>query len=195
MKPRFVFLILVSLLFLSSCNLEEKRIEKEIEAANYCDFESDCVDVGGKCPFGCYILVNKDKADYIKALVEDYDSLCVYSCIQTYGAVCANNKCESRLEPAGCTQEAKICEDGSAVGRNASLGCEFNPCPELIRNNCSDESRKVDACIELYQPVCGWNGPEIQCFRYPCASTYSNSCFACQNEIVEYWTDGECPSG
>ena len=29
----------------------------------------------------------------------------------------------------GCTAEAKVCPDGSNVGRNPELGCEFNPCP------------------------------------------------------------------
>jgi hypothetical protein len=58
---------------------------------------------------------------------------------------------------------------------------------------CSDESKMVDACIEIYQPVCGWSGPEIQCLKYPCASIYSNSCFACMDENVEYYTEGDCP--
>ncbi|HBB04739.1 TPA: hypothetical protein DCZ39_07795 [Patescibacteria group bacterium] len=30
--------------------------------------------------------------------------------------------------PQGCTEEAKICPDGSAVGR-AGPNCEFSPCP------------------------------------------------------------------
>ena len=29
-----------------------------------------------------------------------------------------------------CTEEAKICPDGTAVGRNPELDCEFDPCPE-----------------------------------------------------------------
>lgn len=29
-----------------------------------------------------------------------------------------------------CTQEVKICPDGSAVGRNPNRNCEFNPCPK-----------------------------------------------------------------
>lgn len=29
-----------------------------------------------------------------------------------------------------CTMDAKICPDGSAVGRDASKGCEFFPCPK-----------------------------------------------------------------
>jgi hypothetical protein len=30
---------------------------------------------------------------------------------------------------AVCTEEAKVCPDGSIVGRNPNLNCEFNPCP------------------------------------------------------------------
>ena len=30
--------------------------------------------------------------------------------------------------PVACTQEAKICPDGTAVGRTGS-NCEFTPCP------------------------------------------------------------------
>ena len=62
------------------------------------------------------------------------------------------------------------------------------------RINCTNESRNADACIEIYQPVCGWSDPEkIQCIKYPCANTYSNSCFACQDENILYYTQGECP--
>lgn len=32
-----------------------------------------------------------------------------------------------------CTLEAKICADGSSVGRTAP-GCEFAPCPEEVMN-------------------------------------------------------------
>ena len=62
------------------------------------------------------------------------------------------------------------------------------------QNFCPPESRNVDACITLYDPVCGWNDPdEIQCIKFPCASTYSNSCNACKNSDVLYWTSGVCP--
>ncbi len=52
------------------------------------------------------------------------------------------------------------------------------------RVNCTDESRNVDACIEIYQPVCG----------RPMNQTSSNSCFACMDENVAYYTGGECPN-
>ncbi len=145
------------------------------------------------------------------------------------------------LNPPGgvaCTLEAKICPDGSAVGRNSSNSCEFDPCPPVENDSkryistdvdqckvinflcasgtapffdeagcgceaidssssehfCTAESRNADACIEIYQPVCGWfDADKVQCIRYPCAQTFSNSCFSCLNEDVLYWTTGECP--
>ena len=94
-----------------------------------------------------------------------------------------------------CTQEAKLCSDGSSVSRNSSLNCEFDACPTQKQTFCTPEQRKAEACIEIFQPACGWNNPDkIQCIKFPCANTYSNSCFACQDENVEYWTAGECPN-
>ena len=49
------------------------------------------------------------------------------------------------------------------------------------RDYCTDESRIAEMCIELYDPVCGSNG-----------KTYSNSCFACKDSSVIFFTPGEC---
>ncbi len=94
-----------------------------------------------------------------------------------------------------CTMEAKICPDGSAVGRNASNNCEFDTCPEIENKTyCSSESRNVQACDEIYSPVCGWfSSTKVQCIKYPCAQTFENSCVACLDEDIEFWTAGECP--
>ncbi|MBS3050961.1 MAG: DUF333 domain-containing protein [Candidatus Aenigmarchaeota archaeon] len=88
--------------------------------------------------------------------------------------------------------EAKLCPDGSSVGRTGP-DCGFAPCPDGAVY-CTEESRNADVCIRLYQPVCGWFGLEVQCVRYPCASTFSNSCEACKSPTVDYYTPGECPS-
>lgn len=103
-----------------------------------------------------------------------------------------------------CTQEAKLCPDGGYVSRNATLNCEFDPCSNSsIGNNstqeemtfCNPRDRGGEFCTKIYQPVCGFFDPKkIQCIKYPCAQTYSNSCFACQNPNVSYWTSGECPN-
>lgn len=90
-----------------------------------------------------------------------------------------------------CTLEAKLCPDGSSVGRTGP-NCEFAPCP-AGETYCS--SPRPEVCTKEYKPVCGWFSQEVQCIRYPCASTFSNSCFACMDSNVAYYTDGECPKG
>lgn len=99
------------------------------------------------------------------------------------------------VEPKVCTADAKECPDGTFVSRDANNNCEFFACPEAGKTFCKIEQRNAQACITLYQPVCGWNDPErIQCIKYPCAQTYSNGCFACSDEKVSYYTEGECPA-
>ncbi len=100
-----------------------------------------------------------------------------------------------QVNQTACTMEAKICPDGGAVGRNASNNCEFDSCPEIKgKNYCNPEDRNAQACDGLYSPVCGWvNSTKIQCIKYPCAQTFENSCMACINEDIDFWTAGECP--
>lgn len=74
---------------------------------------------------------------------------------------------------------------------NTGCGCQ-----EISQQTiyCTPEMRNVEACTAIYQPVCGWFDPdEVQCIRYPCATTYSNACDACGNDDVLYYTVGECP--
>ena len=152
-----------------------------------------------------------------------------------------------------CSKEAKICPDGTAIGR-VPPDCEFEECPKaddkvtsgcdyekdankkyigktkdvcsrirfqcepernpffddcgcgcelagknetggkLKATDCTPEQKKAQVCIQIYKPVCGWFDPaKIQCIKYPCAQTFSNSCFACADEKVISWTGGECP--
>ena len=65
---------------------------------------------------------------------------------------------------------------------------------EYIKHFCPSESKNVEVCIQIYQPVCGWFNPDkIQCIKYPCAEIYSNSCHACSDNKVSYYTEGKCP--
>jgi hypothetical protein len=67
--------------------------------------------------------------------------------------------------------------------------------PEGNRNYCGPDSRLVDACVEIYDPVCGvFFSGRGGCPEDPCAQTFSNDCFACMNRSIEYWLPGECPS-
>jgi hypothetical protein len=62
------------------------------------------------------------------------------------------------------------------------------------KNYCSSKLKSSNICPYAYQPVCGWFNSSIQCFKYPCAQEFSNSCFACNSPNVEYWTNGKCPN-
>jgi len=68
--------------------------------------------------------------------------------------------------------------------------------PDLVVVECLPEQRDVDACIEIYQPVCA--NINVQCVTTPCdpaQETFANSCFACSNSLVSTYTRGECPAG
>ena len=56
---------------------------------------------------------------------------------------------------------------------------------EEERNYCTPDSRDADICIMLYDPVCGWQEDGSH-------GTYSNSCVACSEEKVLFWTEDEC---
>ena len=69
------------------------------------------------------------------------------------------------------------------------LGAPLN----LKVTECLPEQRDVDACIEIYQPVCAT--VNIQCITTPCnpiQETFANSCKACSNSLVSTYTEGEC---
>lgn len=100
-------------------------------------------------------------------------------------------------DPEECSRIQFLCEPNfEPFSDDKGCGCKkITDEPNLQENYCTPESREADACITLYKPVCGWNDPEkIQCVWYPCAQTFSNSCFACMDENVLYWTEGECPT-
>ncbi len=59
--------------------------------------------------------------------------------------------------------------------------------------NCLPEQRLSDYCIEIYKPVCGYR--QVQCVTTPCnpvPETFSNSCTACSDDMILFYTEGEC---
>jgi len=86
-----------------NCSHLETQIKDLIDQANYCDNDSDCTFGGTEfilCPFGCYVLVNKDvDLNEIERGVKQYSEDCggcVYEC--PYDPApddikCINNKC------------------------------------------------------------------------------------------------------
>ncbi|MFH2020466.1 MAG: hypothetical protein ABIJ34_03570 [archaeon] len=61
-----------------------------------------------------------------------------------------------------------------------------------VEKPCAAET--ITDCQGIYYPVCGWfDSGQIQCIKYPCAANFNNSCLACNNEYILYYTIGECP--
>lgn len=100
-------------------------------------------------------------------------------------------------QPVACTMEAKMCPDGSFVGRQGP-NCEFAPCPgesagEKVVSHCGPRLSEPIFCTEQYEPVCAQ--VQVECVTTPCdpvSQTYSNSCFACANDRVLSYTEGDC---
>lgn len=162
------------------CELLFENIKKEYENVKECKSDLQCVigTIGLPCTMEqCFSVYNKHSdLKILKGLSKEYNKDC-----QTI--------CPMALKSMMCLDtsfsEAK-CVDNK---------CEIKP-KEINYCESSDEnSQEVNACIDLYQPVCGWFNPTINCFRYPCAQTFSNSCYACANSNVLYWIEGECPKG
>ena len=68
------------------------------------------------------------------------------------------NKPTKNILPIACTQEAKICPDGSAVGRTGS-NCEFAPCPDGA--NKQDDIKPVDCPVgqKFFDEKCSCPSP------------------------------------
>ncbi|MGV8152290.1 MAG: hypothetical protein ACP5OG_04350 [Candidatus Nanoarchaeia archaeon] len=89
------FLLIIAMgIFLAFPKIKESNIKSAMEKANYCELDSDCVNAGGKCPFGCYAYVNKNEVEKISKLISSYNSKCVYGCLLCPSAVCENKKCK-----------------------------------------------------------------------------------------------------
>ncbi|MEK6922171.1 MAG: hypothetical protein AABX08_00025 [Nanoarchaeota archaeon] len=105
-----ILFLLIGILLLNACTeiiykdqpYFEDYIKNEIDKANYCNTKSDCVNIGNQCPFGCYIYVNKDQAERISGLIDDYinaqEARCEYGCLPCNDVICKNNKCEAVCE-------------------------------------------------------------------------------------------------
>lgn len=108
-----------------------------------------------------------------------------------------NTKTYLSKNTSECASIRFKCDPGMAPFSDET-GCGCEPVSEENnkqgeRTYCLDEQRNADACIEIYQPVCGYFNKNIQCIKYPCAMNFENSCKACSNEDVDYFEQGVCP--
>jgi hypothetical protein len=97
-----------------------------------------------------------------------------------------------------CTMKAKMCPDGSAVGRNSSKNCEFDECPNLVNScinlGCSSNNESPSSSNYIYV------GSKNSDKYYECSCGYAKNilpqniiCFASDEEaIADGREKGEC---
>lgn len=130
-----------------------------------------------------------------------------YPVQESYPATCRasgvtfTQKVEARATSSGesavaCTADAKLCPNGSTVGRTGP-DCTFTACPsekeDDERHICTPEEKRAEFCSLEYAPVCGLQ--EVQCVTEPCEpvpETFSNGCMACSQGNVVSYTEGVC---
>ncbi|MBD3247263.1 hypothetical protein GF378_01435 [Candidatus Pacearchaeota archaeon] len=79
-------------------------------------------------------------------------------------------------------ERIKCRDNESLMGRVDEFITPNICCVPYELHYCTPNQRNVDACITLWDPVCG----------YPDEETFSNSCLACNSEQIDYYIKGEC---
>lgn len=155
------------------------------------------------------IYINKFKflviiIDSMKKLMFMIFLFFVFGCVNTFTNISKEN-CDYENDVKKyigksneeCSRIRFMCETSREYfADECGCGCKLKQSSNLNKkeNFCTPEQKKAEVCIQVYKPVCGWSDPQkIQCIKYPCAQIFSNSCFACADENVLYWTEGECP--
>ena len=76
---------------------------REVEKANSCNSDTDCVVFSADCPLDCWYYINKDKQIELRAihdeLIDRYEAgatSCSYGCVDPMLPVCLNLKCIGR---------------------------------------------------------------------------------------------------
>ncbi len=94
---------------------------------------NDCF-VGNKLYSSKYVDLSRDCPDFCTGIAGHLETKCVDN-------VCQNVPREGWNKPVACTEEAKVCPDGSAVGR-VGPNCEFAPCPGEEQVFCTQDVKE-----------------------------------------------------
>ena len=184
----------------SACEEYEKKLFAVIEENLECRKDEDCVLFEQSCPFmTCGEAVNRSAVSdleeiaqsFIECTENSHQPMACAGCM-AMRAICDRGVCRAKEDFIACTEDAKICPDGSAVGRDPALNCKFAPCPgdgDCEPYVCEDGST---------HPRCTEDGHPIAYFAHPChldpaerCNTYTYDgepeeyCATCGNGVCE----------
>lgn len=121
------FLLIFSSVFISGCVFVPESVQ---ESPTACASDDDCVCGGIDITTGNCFVGNKKYAETHVDFSRNCPDFCtgIAAHLETR---CVEKECRivSKRQPVACTADAKLCPDGSAVGR-AGPNCEFAPCPK-----------------------------------------------------------------
>jgi hypothetical protein len=107
-------------------------------------------------------------------------------------AACQINPVNKIIPPApvACTMEAKLCPDGTAVGRSGP-NCEFAPCPGAATSTPEVKGKSGITGISLLGPVCPVekNPPDPACAPRPYPALIIVKTADGKNEVTRFNTD------
>ncbi len=151
--------------------ITEEKPNDFLENPSFCNVDADCtcggIDaktdncfVGNKLYASKYVDFSRDCPDFCTGIAAHLETRCVSN-------ECMNVPREGWNQPVACTEEAKLCPDGSAVGRTGP-NCEFAPCPGV---GCSTDNDCVPAacchatsCVPVTNaPNCGGVACTMNC--------------------------------
>jgi hypothetical protein len=129
------FILLVACTAVPPKNIEPTQApsgDKFLENPSFCNVDADCtcggIDkktdncfVGNKLYASKNVDMSRDCPDFCTGIAAHLETKCVSN-------ECKNIPRPGWNQPTACTEEAKVCPDGSAVGRTGP-NCEFAPCP------------------------------------------------------------------
>ncbi len=187
MKSLNFFLIL---LFLVACTdipnspSDTKRSHYMMTKASFCNVDADCTCGGIDTKTdNCFVGNKLYASKYV-----DFSRSCPDFCTGIAGHLetkCVNSVCKNVQIVRACTEEAKICPDGSAVGRTGP-NCEFAPCPGV---ECSSDADCVPAeCC--HATACVPVSKKPSCDGVMCTMECRAGTLDCEGSC--YCQDGKC---
>jgi hypothetical protein len=76
--------------------LTDAEIRTEIEKARNCAHDTDCINLGARCPFGCAITVARSEAERIRQILDEHEESCTATCATYTQVLCEKGLCTPR---------------------------------------------------------------------------------------------------